>query len=163
MSKADDDFRKGLLGTGGGSGTDYLNGVAERERREREYLRRSSTSNAPAPAPAGTPSAPPSPGGPLRDSGSSGSAGSEVPETLTTMAQSGAGLFAALFIGYTLLQDDGWSCARMIGGAIGASLVGAIGGAALYIALKVLKFALKVVFGLLVVGIGLHLLGVFNI
>ncbi|RZL93183.1 MAG: hypothetical protein EOP82_08170 [Variovorax sp.] len=153
-----EDYQKGLSGIGSGSGMDYLKGVNEREQQRRE-------SRPVLPTPAATPSPPvysgptwtapaPSPGRPHVPA---------APETMTTMAKGGASLFAVLFVGHALLGGGAWTWPQLVGGGLGAAVVGALCGALLYIALKVLAFALKVAVGLLVIGIVLHFINVINL
>ncbi len=155
---SNEDYQKGLHGTGSGSGMDYQKGVYERERQRQE-------SRAPVSAGAGHTTSPASSGA-TWDSGQTSGPGrrtTSVPETMGSMAKGGAGLAAVVFVGYTLLQNAGWTWPQMAGGGIAAAIVGAIGGAALYIALKVLEFAFKVIGVLLVIAVVLHFLGVVNV
>jgi hypothetical protein len=164
MSQEDDSYRKGLLGLPSGDrGTDYMNGIAEREKRERE--RRDSYVSKPEPGSGFTGTSFTSGPSWEPDVGAFNGRRNQIaqpPETLISMAKAGASLFAALFVVYTLLQDR-WSWPEMIGGSIGLAVVGAIAGAALFIALKILAFAVKIAFFLLIIGVCLHFLGVLNI
>ena len=78
-------------------------------------------------------------------------------------AKVGAGGFFILFCLYAFIQPATWSWLQLGTGAAGAVIAGGIAGAALYIALKVLAFVLKIALALLGIGIILHLLGVLDI
>ena len=78
-------------------------------------------------------------------------------------AKFGAGGFFILFCLYAFIQPATWSWLQLGMGTAGAVIAGGIAGAALYIALKVLAFVLKIALALLGIGIILHLLGVLNI
>lgn len=156
-----DDYEKGRSGIGSGTGMDYLKGVNERER-ERA---------------AAKPPAPPEPASyPPPDQWHSSNASDTgqlpgpgrnyappAPETLKSMAKSGAGLMLILFVGYTLLYDGTWTWAKMIAGAAVAGALGAIAGAALYVAIRLLMILLRVAGVLLLIGVALHLLGVLDL
>jgi hypothetical protein len=161
MSKEDDAYRRGLTGLPSGDrGTDYMNGVAEREKREQARRDANTPVRNPAPTPYTGPIFTDSPGQTRGRQFSSGPA-TPLPETLTAMAKSGASLFVVLFVGYTLLQDY-WTWPGMLGGSVAYAVAGAIAGAALFIALKVLRIAVKIAFYLLIAGFVLHLLGVLD-
>jgi len=78
-------------------------------------------------------------------------------------AKVGAGGFFILFCLYAFIQPASWSWLQLGMGTACAVIAGGIAGVALYIALKVLAFMLKVALGLLGIGIILHLLGVLDI
>ena len=78
-------------------------------------------------------------------------------------AKVGAGGFFILFCLYAFIQPASWSWLQLGMGTAGAVIAGGIAGVALYIALRVLAFMLKVALGLLGIGIILHFLGVLDI
>ncbi|WP_213953742.1 hypothetical protein [Variovorax sp. dw_954] len=155
------DMNNGRLGVGGNkSSIDYQEGVAARDR-QREQAQRE-TAHASRPYSSGTTDTyrP----GTWHAPGASAGGGPTLvqPETLATSAKSGAGLFAVLCVGYMLLQG-GWTLGSLAVYAGVGAVAGALAGAALYIALKVLAVAAKVAGALLVIGIVLHWLGVINL
>jgi hypothetical protein len=154
------DYNNGRLGVGGNkSSPDYQQGHAEAERRREAERQR----NMPAPSPApviGTPGLSYPTGG---ASGAQDVGPSYVEtQTLRTMAKSGASLFAVACVVFMLYQGT-WTWVSLAVYTALSAVAGAIAGAALYIALKLLVIALKVAGMLLAIGIGLHLFGVINL
>ena len=78
-------------------------------------------------------------------------------------AKVGAGGLFIFFCLYAFIQPASWSWLQLGMGTAGAVIAGGIAGVALYIALKVLAFILKVALGLLGIGIILHFLGLLDI
>jgi hypothetical protein len=139
---------------------DQQNAFVEEQRRAHEQMQRqqaayaASASGTPAPWTATDLSpAPPS---------YSGAASGGI-SSLTSAAKSGAGLLLLLFGLYVVLGQNAWTPAQILGGAGITLLVGAVAGAAVYIAVKLLVLALQVAGVLLVIGIGLHLLGTIDL
>lgn len=89
--------------------------------------------------------------------------GAATDKTLTDFAKTGAVLCGLLFAGFALVQTQAWSWLQIGAGAALAAVAGAVAGAVLYIALKLLAIAVKVMLILLGVGIVLHFLGVLNL
>ncbi len=95
--------------------------------------------------------------------GRGGGEGVGSDRTLADFAKTGAVLCAAVFGGFALSQTPAWNWLQIAVGAALASVAGALGGAALYVALKLLAIAVKTTLILLGIGIALHFLGVLNI
>lgn len=154
-----EDYQKGLSGIGSGSGMDYLKGVNERER-EREAARPKPPLE---PTTYVAPYEPTSPGAGAQPHRPASPPSRPMPETMQSMAKSGAGLLLVLFVGYTLLIGGAWTWPWMIGGGVAASALGAVAGAALYVAIRLLMILLRIAGMLLAVGIVLHLFGVLDL
>lgn len=84
-----------------------------------------------------------------------------APLDMGAMATAGASLCAFLVAGYGWLGLH-WGIGQLIAAGAAAAVVGAIAGAALYVAFKVLAVVLKIVAVLAAIGILLHLLGVID-
>lgn len=162
------DYRSGRSGMAGGnqSSEGWMNGAQERltrdiekQERQRAELARTSHTNPFGNAPTTFDTAP-------AYSGGSSSRGDSSPATLKGSAQSGAVVLAVLYGAYALLAGMGLTWAELGVRVAGAALLGAIAGAALYVAVKVLAFALSIAFRVLAVvlvsGIALHFLGIVN-
>jgi hypothetical protein len=158
-----EDYQNGLNGIGGGSGMDYLKGVNERERDRAAQKPQPPPPPPPAPGPdLTTYHAPPT--GPVWRGGAGGrEAIHAAPATLRSMAKSGAGLLCVLFVGYLLLSDPAWTWGKLIIGAAGAAAVGAIAGAALYVAIRIFLKLLKIAGVLLLSGVVLDFANVINL
>lgn len=151
------DYNNGRLGVGGDrSSPDYQQGQAERERRQEQERQR----NTPATPPSGS-------------SGSSLQVGSQresplagppfvAPETMRTMAKSGASLFVVVCVVYLLFQGT-WTWTSLAVYTAMSAVAGAAAGAVFYLVLKLLAFLLKVAGVLLAIGVALHLLNVINL
>lgn len=155
-----DDYNSGRVGVGGNRNSpDYQQGLAERERRQEQDRQR----NTPVPPAPVLPGAPPSsfPGVGSRTSPTVGST-YVAPETMLTMAKSGASLFAVVCVGYLLFQGT-WTWVSLAVYTGISALAGGAAGAALYVALKLLVIALKVAGVLLAIGVVLHLMHFINL
>jgi hypothetical protein len=149
------DYNNGRLGVGGDrSSPDYQQGQAERERRQE----RDRQINTAAPSPPG-----PS-GSSFQVQRESQLAGSPfvAPETMRTMAKSGASLFAVVCVVYLLFHGT-WTWTSLAVYTAMSAVAGAAAGAAFYFALKLLAFLLKVAGVLLAIGVALHLFNIINL
>ena len=138
---------------------DQQNAFFDEQRRAREQMQRQQAANE-FPSPVTT--TPWAAGGQSVPSAHRGAAAGGI-DSLTSAAKSGAVLLLVLFGLYALLGQDGWTGPQLLGGAGIAVLAGAAAGAALYIAVKLLVWGLKVSLVLLAVGVGLHLLGAIDL
>ena len=154
---SDREYQRAKIGVGHSVGEDAMRGVDERECAR-------AARNPPKTLEITAPDNPIERYKPWQPKRSSGDAHSRpaIPETLGSMARGGAGLGAALFIGYLLLNSSAWSWPQVVAMGAGGAVAGLVGGALLFVALEVCKIALKVLSFLFVVGIALHLLGVIN-
>lgn len=82
--------------------------------------------------------------------------------SMVGMAKAGAVLCALLFGAFVLTQSTQWSWSQIAIGAAASSAMGAVAGVALFIAIRVILFLLKVTLAVAGIGVVLHVLGVID-
>lgn len=85
-----------------------------------------------------------------------------APLTMAALSKGGAWLAGGL-AAVVLWVYSGMNLGQGVVYAAAAAVVGALAGAALYVALRVLAVVLRVAAGVLAIGVVLHLLGVLNL